>query len=160
MTIWCILCWFGTFSQFWYHVPTKIWRPWLAFVRMQMREEEVSGNAMEVSNAGVLPMGNWSIAVREISEKEFCHFPTYIFVYLFALVVNFKVYLHNPTCHTTRPTKNRINPIFMCMCLTTSRVVLHNFLKYLSDCVNTYPITMYNVCTSSGIPLIVRWGKA
>jgi hypothetical protein len=34
MTIGYILCSFDTFFRFWYHVPTKIWQPWL--------EEEVS----------------------------------------------------------------------------------------------------------------------
>jgi hypothetical protein len=28
MTIWYIMCSFGTFFQFWYHVPRKIWLPW------------------------------------------------------------------------------------------------------------------------------------
>jgi hypothetical protein len=29
MTIRNILCSFGTFFQFWYHAPRKIWQPWL-----------------------------------------------------------------------------------------------------------------------------------
>jgi hypothetical protein len=29
MTIWYILYSFGTFFRFWYHVPRKIWQPWL-----------------------------------------------------------------------------------------------------------------------------------
>jgi hypothetical protein len=28
MTIWYILCSFGTFFRFWYHVTRKIWQPW------------------------------------------------------------------------------------------------------------------------------------
>jgi hypothetical protein len=28
MTIWNILCSFGTFFRFWYRVPRKIWQPW------------------------------------------------------------------------------------------------------------------------------------
>jgi hypothetical protein len=28
MTIWYILCSFGTFFRSWYHVPRKIWQPW------------------------------------------------------------------------------------------------------------------------------------
>jgi hypothetical protein len=28
MTIWYIVCWFGTFFRFWYHVPRKIWQSW------------------------------------------------------------------------------------------------------------------------------------
>jgi hypothetical protein len=29
MIIWYILCSFGTFLRFWYHVPRKIWQPWI-----------------------------------------------------------------------------------------------------------------------------------
>jgi hypothetical protein len=35
--IWYILYSFGTFFRFWYHVPRKIWQPWLRWFKLTER---------------------------------------------------------------------------------------------------------------------------
>jgi hypothetical protein len=37
MTIWYILCSFGNFLRFWYHVLGKIWQPWYRGFRVLRR---------------------------------------------------------------------------------------------------------------------------
>jgi hypothetical protein len=38
MTIWYSLCSFGTFFRFGYHVPLKIWQPWLYITTFSMKK--------------------------------------------------------------------------------------------------------------------------